>query len=90
MNQTYDDFNTTHDNTLVTRTPAEGEGGGGGGGGGRAKNKMQELSLRASQICYYFLQGGVGGKAMRCKKKEVSKFGGGGGEKTLCLKRIFF
>ena len=52
------------------------EGGGGGGKkqSGRHHPPTLKSSLRASQICYNFLQGGLGKKVMRCQS-----LGGGGG-----------
>ena len=47
---------------------------------GRHHPPTLKSSLRASQICYYFLQGGLGKKVMRC---QSLRGGGGGG---LCLK----
>ena len=70
----------------------------GGGGGkkqsGRHHPPTLKSSLRASQICYYFLQGGLGKKVMRCQ----SLGGGGGGvyalneffEKIHNIYKLFF
>ena len=48
--------------------------GGGKKQSGRHHPPTLKSSLRASQICYYFLQGGLGKKVMRCQS-----LGGGGG-----------
>ena len=42
-------------------------GGGGKKQSGRHHPPTLKSSLRASQICYYFLQGGLGKKVMRCQ-----------------------
>ena len=67
-------------------------------GGGKKQSGRHHLptlksSLRASQICYYFLQRGLGKKVMRCQS-----LGGGGGvyalneffEKFITFINIFF
>ena len=67
--------------------------GGGKKQSGRHHPPTLKSSLRASQICYYFLQGGLGKKSY-----EVSKFGGGGGvyalneflKKFITFKIFFF